>query len=41
MKFLVEFGDHVVEAIGDEIDRIEKKLRREIPQLKYIDIEVN
>jgi len=39
--FLVKYGDHVVEALGDEIDRIEQKLKAEIPELKHIDIEVN
>ncbi len=40
-KFLIHFGDHLIEALGDEINRIEEQLKKEIPELKYIDIEVN
>ncbi|MCI5071866.1 cation diffusion facilitator family transporter [bacterium] len=40
-KFLLEYGDHVIETLGDEIDRIEKKIKHEIPDLKHIDLEVN
>ena len=40
-EFLVSFGDHLIEFLGDEIDRIEKDIKTEFPLLKHIDIEVN
>jgi len=39
--FLIDYGDHLIEALGDEINRIEKELKRAVPQLKHVDIEVN
>lgn len=40
-QFLLQYGDHVIETLGDEIDRIEKQIQHEIPDLKHIDLEVN
>ncbi len=39
--FLIDYGDSVIETLGDEIDRIEDLIKKELPQLKHIDIEVN
>lgn len=40
-KFLVTYGSHLIESLGEEINRIEEKLKKEVPQLKHIDLEVN
>ena len=37
--FLKEYGEEVMEIVGDEVDRIEKKIREAIPQAKHIAIE--
>ncbi|MCC6573539.1 MAG: cation diffusion facilitator family transporter [Planctomycetes bacterium] len=37
--FTREFGEKLMQAHGAEINRIEDSLRREFPQLKYIDLE--
>jgi zinc transporter 9 len=37
--FLEDFGEQVVEALGDEIDRIEARIRDEVPQVSHIDLE--
>jgi len=39
--FLVQYADHIVEAVGDEIDRIEREIRRVVPEAKHVDIETN
>ncbi|MBH24704.1 MAG: cobalt transporter [Myxococcales bacterium] len=35
------YADDVVEALGDEIDAIEKNIKETIPQAKFMDIEAN
>jgi len=40
-SFLIGFGDDIVEALGDEIDRIESKIQKENPKVKHVDIETN
>jgi zinc transporter 9 len=37
--FAARFADQVVERLGDEIDDIEKTIRREVPKARYLDIE--
>jgi zinc transporter 9 len=39
--FLVQYADHIVEALGDEIDRIEKDIQAVVPNAKHVDIETN
>lgn len=41
VKFLVEYVDRVPRLMGNHIDRIEKKIQEEYPQIKHIDIEIN
>ena len=40
-EFAREFGEKIVEALGDEIDRIEKELTQKVPGLKYLDFETD
>ncbi|MFT5679109.1 MAG: zinc transporter 9 [Myxococcota bacterium] len=37
--FLIEYGDHIVEALGDEIDRLEDKVRLAAPEIRHVDLE--
>jgi len=37
--FLVEYGEHMSEAIGDEIDRLEAKIQAAVPGAKHVDLE--
>jgi len=39
--FLEEFAEHVVERLGDEVDAIEARIRREQPAVVHIDLEVD
>lgn len=36
---LLYFGDEVVEALGDEVDRLEDVVRDEMPEARYVDLE--
>lgn len=36
---LVDFGDRVVGAVGDEVDRIEAALARSAPEVRHVDLE--
>ncbi len=38
---LLRFGDGVVEALGDEVDRLEDRLREADPDARQVDLEVN
>jgi len=40
-RFLVGYGEHIIEALGDEIDRIEGKIRATVPQAKHVDLEAD
>ena len=39
--FLIAYGEHIVEALGDEIDRIEHNIRAEVPGAKHVDLEAD
>ena len=39
--FLVEYGEHIVEALGDEIDRIEREIRDRVPGARHLDLEAD
>jgi zinc transporter 9 len=41
LKFCVDYADRVPRIIGTRIDDVEKKITDEIPEVRYIDIEVN
>ncbi len=38
-RILVEYGEHMVEALGDEVDRIEARLQAIDPGLQHVDLE--
>jgi zinc transporter 9 len=40
-QYLVNFGEQVVEALGDEIDRIEARIQEEVPAAKHVDLEAD
>lgn len=40
-QLLEEFGEAMVERLGDEVDRIEAKIRKDLPKAKIIDLEVD
>lgn len=37
--FLVDFGEHITESLGDEIDRIERAIQEAVPAAKHVDLE--
>ncbi|CEO96992.1 Proton-coupled zinc antiporter SLC30A9, mitochondrial [Plasmodiophora brassicae] len=37
---LIEFGDHLIQFLGDEIDQIEAEIRRAVPEIKHVDLEI-
>lgn len=37
--FLIQFGEHMTDALGDEIDRIEEAIRTAVPAAKHVDLE--
>ncbi|MFA6194875.1 MAG: cation diffusion facilitator family transporter [Patescibacteria group bacterium] len=41
MKFSVDYMDRVPRLVGRKIDEIEKKIRAQVPQAVFIDIEIN
>lgn len=38
-KFTREFGDDIVELLADEIDNIEKRIQKSVPQAEHMDFE--
>ena len=40
-QYLMEFGEHIVETLGDEIDRIESQIQAQVPAAKYVDLEAD
>mgnify|MGYP001561014977 CR=1 FL=1 len=41
VKFCVDYVDRVPRLMGKKIDVIEEKIKKEIPKIKHIDIEIN
>jgi len=41
LKFCVNYVDRVPRLVGNKIDEIEAKIKKEIPELRHIDIEIN
>ena len=37
--FLREYGEHICNALGEEIDRIEEKIKAAVPTAKHVDLE--
>jgi zinc transporter 9 len=40
-QFLLEYGEHICDALGDEIDRIEALIQDRVPQAKHVDLEAD
>jgi len=38
--FMLKHGENIVDSLGAEVDRIEKKLRQAYPELRHVDLEV-
>ena len=38
--FLLKHGENIVDCLGEQVDRIEKELRAQYPEVKHIDLEV-
>lgn len=38
---LVQYGEDIVQAVGDEVDRLEKEIVEIEPSIHYVDIETN
>lgn len=38
-EFLIDFGEHITESLGDEIDRIERAIQDAVPAAKHVDLE--
>jgi len=36
---LVEYGNAVVNGIGDEVDRIEADIQKKVPEVKHVELE--
>jgi hypothetical protein len=41
VKFSVDYMDRVPRLVGRKIDDLEKKIRAQVPQAVFIDIEIN
>jgi len=39
-EFILYHGENIVDMMGDEIDRIEKKLSAKFPKVRHIDLEL-
>ncbi|KAI0979618.1 hypothetical protein GJ496_003295 [Pomphorhynchus laevis] len=39
-RFLVHHGEMVIDRVGEEIDRIERKIKKKYPTLRHVDLEV-
>ena len=40
-QFLLEYGEHICDALGDEIDRIEAQIQERVPKAKHVDLEAD
>ncbi len=38
--FLLKHGENIVDCLGEQVDRIERKLKSLHPEIKYVDLEV-
>lgn len=41
MRYMVDYTDRVPRVIGSRIDELEERIKKEIPSVKHIDIEIN
>lgn len=38
-KFLLDHGEKIIDTMGSEVDRIEKKLKKKHPEVRHVDLE--
>lgn len=38
-RFMLHHGEHIVNRIADEVDRIEKVITKKHPDVKHVDLE--
>ncbi len=38
-KFVADFGERMLDSLGKEVDRIEREIAKEFPQLRHLDLE--
>lgn len=41
LKFCVDFADRIPRLVGNRIDRLERQIQKEVPEVEYLDIELN
>jgi hypothetical protein len=39
-EFFSKHGEALIEFLGDEVDRLEKNIQAEMPDVKYIELEI-
>ena len=39
-KFMLKHGENIVDCLGEQVDRIEKDLKEQHPEIKHVDLEV-
>lgn len=39
-RFLLVHGEHVVDILGSEVDRIESKIKKHAPEVRHLDLEI-
>lgn len=40
-RFLGDYADHIVERLGDEVDRLEGEVHRQVPETAHVDLETS
>lgn len=40
-SFLIKYSDHLIDTIGDEVDRLEAEIHQAAPGVRYVDIEAD
>ena len=40
-EFCQRYADQVIDTLGDEIDDIERQIRKNVPGVKHVDIETD
>lgn len=38
--FMLKHGEGIVDCLGEQVDRIEKELKHQHPELRHVDLEV-
>ena len=39
-RFMLKHGENIVDCLGEQVDRIEKELKAQHPELRHVDLEV-